>query len=96
MAARRAGFACLKFFPAEPAGGRAMLSAFAGPFPEMRFCPTGGIREETLAGWLSLPNVIAVGGSWLATAAMLARGDWAGIEARAKAAVSVAAGVSTL
>jgi 2-dehydro-3-deoxyphosphogluconate aldolase/(4S)-4-hydroxy-2-oxoglutarate aldolase len=89
MAARRAGLTCLKFFPAEPAGGRAMLAAFAGPFPEMRFCPTGGIRQETLAAWLALPNVITVGGSWMATEAMIAAGDWPGIAAKARAAVAI-------
>lgn len=54
-----------KFFPAVPAGGLPLLSALAAPFPDVRFCPTGGIREETAADWLSHPAVLAVGGSWL-------------------------------
>jgi 2-dehydro-3-deoxyphosphogluconate aldolase/(4S)-4-hydroxy-2-oxoglutarate aldolase len=54
-----------KFFPAESAGGIAALKALAGPFANVRFCPTGGIRADTAADWLALPSVLCVGGSWL-------------------------------
>jgi 2-dehydro-3-deoxyphosphogluconate aldolase/(4S)-4-hydroxy-2-oxoglutarate aldolase len=54
-----------KFFPAEAAGGLSALKSLAGPFGEVRFCPTGGIREDTAAAWLAHPSVLCVGGSWL-------------------------------
>jgi 2-dehydro-3-deoxyphosphogluconate aldolase/(4S)-4-hydroxy-2-oxoglutarate aldolase len=59
------GLQRFKFFPAEASGGLAALKALAGPFPDMRFCPTGGIREETAGQWLAHPSVLCVGGSWL-------------------------------
>lgn len=59
------GLGSFKFFPAEAAGGIAALKALAGPFADVRFCPTGGIREETMAKWLDLPQVLCVGGSWI-------------------------------
>ncbi|HYZ39669.1 MAG TPA: bifunctional 4-hydroxy-2-oxoglutarate aldolase/2-dehydro-3-deoxy-phosphogluconate aldolase [Stellaceae bacterium] len=88
MGALERGFDTVKFFPAEPAGGIAALKALAGPFPDVRFCPTGGIAEEHVANWLSLPNVLAVGGSWLAPAAEIERGDWPAITARARRAMN--------
>ena len=88
MAAMERGFTTVKFFPAEPAGGIPALKALAGPFPEARFCPTGGIGEDRIAAYLALPNVVAVGGSWLAPAAEVERGDWAAITARARLAMS--------
>ena len=88
MAALARGFDVVKFFPAGPAGGMAALRALAGPFPQVRFCPTGGIGEETFADWLALPNVVSVGGSWLAPAADIRAGDWQGITARARRAVA--------
>jgi len=81
MQAREQGFDTLKFFPAEQAGGRAMLRAWAGPFPDLRVCPTGGIGEANAAEWLSEPSVLAVGGSWLCPASLVRAGDWAGITA---------------
>lgn len=81
MQARDFGFDTLKFFPAEQAGGRAMLRAWAGPFPDLRMCPTGGITEANAAEWLGEPNVLAVGGSWICPAASVRAGDWAGITA---------------
>jgi 2-dehydro-3-deoxyphosphogluconate aldolase / (4S)-4-hydroxy-2-oxoglutarate aldolase len=81
MQAREYGFDTLKFFPAEQAGGRAMLRAWAGPFPDLRVCPTGGITEANAAEWLSEPSVLAVGGSWICPAALIRAGDWAGITA---------------
>lgn len=89
MRAQEFGFSRLKFFPAEAAGGRAMLSSLAGPFPDLRFCPTGGVKEETAADWLKLPNVLCVGGSWLAGAADLEAGAWEEIEARARRAAAL-------
>jgi 2-dehydro-3-deoxyphosphogluconate aldolase/(4S)-4-hydroxy-2-oxoglutarate aldolase len=76
MRAREVGLDCLKFFPAEAAGGSAALKAFAGPFPDIAFCPTGGIGLENLDEYLALPNVLTVGGSWLTPPALLAARDW--------------------
>ncbi len=89
MAALETGLNCLKFFPAEAAGGIAMLKSFSGPFPGVRFCPTGGIREETLATYLALGNVAAVGGTWLAPADLLARKEWGKIQNLAERALEI-------
>jgi 2-dehydro-3-deoxyphosphogluconate aldolase / (4S)-4-hydroxy-2-oxoglutarate aldolase len=80
------GLAHFKFFPAEQAGGVAMLKAFAGPFAEARFCPTGGVTQGNAANYLGLPNVLCVGGSWIATPELIAAGAWAEITDRARAA----------
>ena len=93
MAALVHGFEVVKLFPAAPAGGIGALKALAGPFPQVRFCPTGGIGEEALADWLRLPNVASVGGSWLAPAADIRAGNWPAITARAKRAVEIARGL---
>lgn len=92
MQARRAGFHLLKLFPAEAAGGRALLRSFASPFGDVAFCPTGGVGPANLADYLTLPNVACVGGSWVATDADIAAGDWPGITEKAKAARVVADG----
>jgi 2-dehydro-3-deoxyphosphogluconate aldolase/(4S)-4-hydroxy-2-oxoglutarate aldolase len=84
IAARNAGFNVLKLFPAEQAGGIAMLRALGAPFPDVLFCPTGGITRATAPDYLALPNVVCVGGSWVAPGAMLAAGDWRGIEMLAR------------
>jgi len=81
MQALARGFSLVKFFPAEQSGGISALRALAGPFPDARFCPTGGIGEANARGWLSEPNVVAVGGSWLCPAAEIRSGNWAGITA---------------
>ncbi len=81
------GHDMVKFFPAEAAGGAAMLRALAGPLPQVRFCPTGGIGPDNARDYLALPNVACVGGSWVAPPGPIAAGDWAGIEARARQAV---------
>ena len=81
MQALAHGFELVKFFPAESSGGIKALRALAGPFPDVRFCPTGGIGEANAAAWLSEPNVVAVGGSWLCPAADIRSGNWAGISA---------------
>jgi 2-dehydro-3-deoxyphosphogluconate aldolase/(4S)-4-hydroxy-2-oxoglutarate aldolase len=83
MAANADGLSFLKFFPATAAGGVPMLKALAGPFPDVVFCPTGGITVETAPQFLSLPNVKVCGGSWLTPADALDRGDWARITALA-------------
>lgn len=75
-----------KFFPAESSGGIAALKSFAGPFPQVKFCPTGGIDATSAARYLALPNVITVGGSWMLPADALAAGDFAKIEALAREA----------
>ena len=72
-----------KFFPAAAAGGIAALKAFAGPFPQARFCPTGGIGIDSAGAYLALGNVITVGGSWMAPGDAVDRGDWARITALA-------------
>jgi 2-dehydro-3-deoxyphosphogluconate aldolase/(4S)-4-hydroxy-2-oxoglutarate aldolase len=81
MLALSHGFDLAKFFPAEQAGGIKGLRALGGPFPQVRFCPTGGIGEANAASWLGEPNVVAVGGSWLCPAAEIRAGNWAGITA---------------
>jgi 2-dehydro-3-deoxyphosphogluconate aldolase/(4S)-4-hydroxy-2-oxoglutarate aldolase len=86
MAASSDGFDFLKFFPAAAAGGVPMLKALAGPFPDIAFCPTGGIGAETAPQYLALPNVRVVGGSWLTPADALRAGDWARITQLARAA----------
>ncbi len=78
------GFDTLKFFPAEAAGGVKMLKSIHGPLPDVRFCPTGGISEQTFRDYLALPNVLCVGGSWLTPADKVTAQDWAGIEAIAR------------
>jgi 2-dehydro-3-deoxyphosphogluconate aldolase/(4S)-4-hydroxy-2-oxoglutarate aldolase len=89
IAARAAGFSVLKLFPAEQAGGVAMLRALGAPFPDVLFCPTGGITRASAPDYLELPNVVCIGGSWIAPRAMLAAGDWAGIEALARDAAGL-------
>lgn len=83
------GYRHLKFFPAVPAGGTRLLAAWAGPLPQLRFCPTGGISAASASEFLALPNVLCVGGSWLTPADRLAAGDWAGIEQLARAAAGL-------
>jgi len=91
IAARAAGYDACKLFPAHQAGGVEMLKALAGPFPDHLFCPTGGVTPDNAPRYLALPNVACVGGSWVAPAALLAAGDWAGVEALARAAAALAA-----
>lgn len=89
MIARDMGFDALKFFPAREAGGIGMLRALGGPFPDVVFCPTGGITFETAPSYLELPNVACVGGSWLAPVDMMERGDWDGITRLAEQAAAL-------
>jgi 2-dehydro-3-deoxyphosphogluconate aldolase/(4S)-4-hydroxy-2-oxoglutarate aldolase len=86
MQAEDYGFLVQKLFPAAAVGGIPLLKALAGPFPHLRFCPTGGIDAEHAAGYLALDNVLAVGGSWLTPAQALAQRDWTRISALAREA----------
>src|SRR5262249_44237740 len=86
MAALAAGLTLFKFFPAEPAGGVEMLRALHGPFPQAAFCPTGGIDAAKAPSHLELPNVVAVGGSWVAPRSAVIAKDWQKITALARAA----------
>ena len=76
MMASEAGYKELKFFPAMQAGGLAMLKSWSGPFFDVKFCPTGGVSVSNAKEFLSLPNVVCVGGSWLVPSDALAAGDW--------------------
>jgi 2-dehydro-3-deoxyphosphogluconate aldolase/(4S)-4-hydroxy-2-oxoglutarate aldolase len=83
------GYAVMKLFPAEPAGGTALLAALASPLPTARFCPTGGIDASSAPRYLALPNVVCVGGSWLTPRAAVAAGDWTRITGLARAAAGL-------
>jgi len=83
------GFDLVKFFPAVPAGGLPALNALAGPFPQVRYCPTGGISETSVGQWLTHPKVLAVGGSWVAPASDIKAGNWTAIESRARGAAGL-------
>lgn len=89
MMAQADGLDFLKFFPATAAGGIPLLKALAGPFPDVVFCPTGGITPETAPQFLALPNVKVCGGSWLTPADAMAAGDWARITRLAQAAAAL-------
>jgi 2-dehydro-3-deoxyphosphogluconate aldolase/(4S)-4-hydroxy-2-oxoglutarate aldolase len=86
MTAQADGHDFLKFFPAQQAGGIPMLKALGGPFPDVAFCPTGGITPETAPQFLALPNVKVCGGSWLTPADAVEKGDWARITRLAREA----------
>ena len=86
MALRSKGFRFMKLFPANIAGGAVFLKAVSGVVQDVAFCPTGGVSPDNVNDYLSLPNVRAVGGSWIADAKAIASEDWAGIEERARAA----------
>jgi 2-dehydro-3-deoxyphosphogluconate aldolase / (4S)-4-hydroxy-2-oxoglutarate aldolase len=83
------GYSVLKFFPAEQAGGVSMLKAFSSPLSGAVFCPTGGITEKNANDYLSLPNVVCVGGSWIAPKQAVEAGDWTAIEKLAMAASKI-------
>jgi 2-dehydro-3-deoxyphosphogluconate aldolase/(4S)-4-hydroxy-2-oxoglutarate aldolase len=89
IAARHAGFNVLKFFPAHQAGGVGMLRALAAPFPDVLFCPTGGITRASAPDYLALSNVVSVGGSWTAPQALIDARDWQGIEVLARDAAAL-------
>jgi 2-dehydro-3-deoxyphosphogluconate aldolase/(4S)-4-hydroxy-2-oxoglutarate aldolase len=89
LALAERGFRFLKFFPADTVGGPAWLRAISAPLPEIQFCPTGGINQENAPSYLGLPNVVCIGGSWVAPRATVAAGRWAEIEKLAAAAAQL-------
>lgn len=89
MALAERGFEILKFFPAGPSGGPAWLKSLSGPLPDLRFCPTGGVDATNASAYLAVPNVIVVGGSWMAPSSMIASGDFAGIRRLATQAANL-------
>lgn len=91
MAAHDDGYTELKFFPAVPAGGTAMLKGWHGPFADITFCPTGGVTAGNARDFLALPNVACVGGSWIAPGDAIERGDWARVTRLAKEAKALGA-----
>lgn len=93
IAAHARGHSFLKFFPAEAAGGVPMLSALGGPFPDIQFCPTGGISDLQLEKYLALRNVLCVGGAWVAPRDLVKARDWGAITALAREAVDIAASI---
>ncbi|MCX7557474.1 bifunctional 4-hydroxy-2-oxoglutarate aldolase/2-dehydro-3-deoxy-phosphogluconate aldolase [Xanthomonadaceae bacterium JHOS43] len=84
------GYRFAKFFPAEPAGGAAYLSALASPLPQLRFCPTGGITLDNASRYLALPNVVCVGGSWMLPRDRIRAKDWPAVVAASQAAAALA------
>jgi 2-dehydro-3-deoxyphosphogluconate aldolase/(4S)-4-hydroxy-2-oxoglutarate aldolase len=92
MQAQEEGHTQLKFFPAQQAGGTAMLKAWQGPFADVQFCPTGGVNAQNAGEFLALANVVCVGGSWLTPADAVASGDWDRITQLAAAAARLPRG----
>ena len=84
------GYDCFKFFPAEASGGIATLKSLGGPFPAVKFCPTGGLNPDNYRDYLALPNVVCCGGSWMVTSALVDNGDWQQIEELTRAAMGAA------
>ena len=91
MALFERGYRFQKFFPAVPAGGVNLLKAWASPMPGIKFCPTGGIRANTVPDFLASPNVVCVGGTWLSPNDLLKAGDWKKIEELARVAAALKA-----
>ncbi len=89
MALLERGYDVLKFFPAEASGGVPALKGIGGPLPQITFCPTGGINSANALNYLSLPNVICAGGSWVAPNDLVAAQDWDGITALAAEAAKL-------
>jgi 2-dehydro-3-deoxyphosphogluconate aldolase/(4S)-4-hydroxy-2-oxoglutarate aldolase len=89
ISARNAGFDVLRLFPARQAGGVGLLQTMAMCFPDVQFCPSGGIDRETAPAYLALPNVVSLGGDWVAPRHLLELGDWADIEALAREAAAL-------
>lgn len=89
MTAQADGFNFLKLFPATAAGGIPLLKALGGPFPDVTFCPTGGITPQTAPQFLALPNVLVCGGSWLTPQEAIDAGDWARITSLAREAAAL-------
>lgn len=93
IAAGEQGFKLLKLYPAEVAGGVAMLKSMGGPFADIGFCPTGGVTAASMMNYLALPNVLCVGGSWLTPESLMLDKDWDGIRRLAQEAVATASNV---
>lgn len=74
------GYRRFKLFPAEISGGVAAIKAFSGPFADVRFCPTGGVRPDNLLSYMNLPNVMCVGGTWMLDSGWIKNGDWSAVE----------------
>jgi 2-dehydro-3-deoxyphosphogluconate aldolase / (4S)-4-hydroxy-2-oxoglutarate aldolase len=89
MALLEKGYTVQKFFPAEQAGGAAYLKSIGSPLPQVRFCPTGGISLKIAPAYLSLKNILCVGGSWVAPKEAMANGDWAAITTLAREAAAL-------
>ena len=89
MALLELGYTVQKFFPAEQSGGAAFLKSIGAPIPQVRFCPTGGIGLKNARDYLSLSNILCVGGSWVAPKEALARGDWASVTQLAREAAAL-------
>lgn len=83
------GYDCFKLFPAVTLGGVDLLNSLAGPFPHVRFCPTGGLSESNFREFLSLTNVVCCGGSWMVAASLVENSQWGEIERLAKDAMSL-------
>ncbi len=89
MALLERGISHMKFFPAQAAGGIPMLKSIAGPLPQVKFCPTGGITAANAPDYLALQNVLCVGGTWMLDSALIDAKDWQAIEMRAQAAAQL-------
>lgn len=83
------GYRRFKLFPAEISGGAAAIKAFAGPFGDIRFCPTGGVNQGNARSYMALPNVMCVGGTWMLDSSWIKNGDWARIEASSAEAMAL-------
>lgn len=83
------GYRLQKFFPAEPSGGTSYLAALASPLPQVKFCPTGGLSQDNAPAYLTLANVVTVGGSWMAPRKLVAEGNWPAIVKLARNASSL-------
>ncbi len=92
MAAMEAGYDHVKVFPASVAGGIGLIKALSAPFPQLRFCPTGGVTAETTADFLAVPSILCVGGSWLTPKDAVDSDDWDRIEALARSAAALGRG----
>ena len=82
------GLSCFKLFPAVAVGGLALLKSLAGPFPQVRFCPTGGLNADNFREFLALPNVVCCGGSWMVSDELVSAGEWEQIESLARDAMT--------
>jgi 2-dehydro-3-deoxyphosphogluconate aldolase/(4S)-4-hydroxy-2-oxoglutarate aldolase len=90
MSGLGSGLSAFKFFPAESLGGVGSLKALSGPFPQVRFCPTGGVTLKNLPDYLALPNVICAGGSWMIPPNLAETGAFDKVTATARDAVALA------